>query len=263
MDAQNNGTAITANTSYAPSKNVDVVIDNTVIRGYSTKLNPIALAAGTAHIAASYSDYHPGANDLQGPGASVSESNISDVGNAGFDFAVDIWLPLASSPLIDAGDPAEPQGTDYFGRPLVTDGNSDGVARRDIGAFELAAADPAPAPADSTPPADPVSPANPAEAVVPTDTSAPVVSAFRLTRKRTRFTFKLTEAAKVVVDIRRAHAGRTLGKLARNAATGANSLRVSRRVSAALKPGRYTAVIRATDAAGNHSAARRLSFRVA
>jgi hypothetical protein len=49
---------------------------------------------------------------------------------------------LAGSPLIDTGDPATPQGLDLAGSPLVADGNGDGDARRDPGAFEF---QPAPA----------------------------------------------------------------------------------------------------------------------
>ena len=93
------------------------------------------------------------------------------------------------------------------------------------------------------------------------------MSGFSTLRKRftiprgTRFSYKLNEAAAVVVKIKRS--GRTVAKLKRSARTGANSIRFSGRIGKrALRPGRYRAEISATDAAGNHSAVRRLSFRV-
>jgi predicted outer membrane repeat protein len=44
---------------------------------------------------------------------------------------------LAGSPAIDAGDPATPLTTDQRGLPRPKDGNGDGVAVSDIGAFEV------------------------------------------------------------------------------------------------------------------------------
>ena len=53
------------------------------------------------------------------------------------DAAAGDYRLLPGSPLIDAGDPATPQGLDLDGNPLVVDGNGDGNARRDLGAFEF------------------------------------------------------------------------------------------------------------------------------
>jgi hypothetical protein len=102
-------------------------------------------ATGTAIVAASYSDYDPSGNTTEENG-SIIESNISNVGDAGFvDSANGDYHLLSSSPLVDAGDPATAQGLDLDGNPLVTDGNHDGTARRDLGAFEV----PGPLPAQS------------------------------------------------------------------------------------------------------------------
>jgi len=56
---------------------------------------------------------------------------------------------------------------------------------------------------------------------------------------------------------------RTVGRLSRNGAKGANRIRFSGRLGKrTLRPGRYRAVITATDAAGNCSTPRRTSFRI-
>jgi hypothetical protein len=262
MDGLNSGTAIEATTGWNPDNKVDLSIDNTLIRGYATKLSALGSQQGPAHIDASYSDYASGASFANTYGT-ISEAHISNVGDAAFE--QDNYVPLVSSPLIDAGDPGEPQGTDYRGNPLVTDGNHDGVARRDIGAFELAG--PVPTAADPTPPAPAAEPgAGAAGDALPaapaTDTLAPVVSALHLNRARTRIGFRLSEAARVVVEVRRAH-GRSVGKLVAAQGVGTHTLPISRRIRAALKPGRrYDALVTATDSAGNKSAPRRISFRV-
>jgi hypothetical protein len=170
------------------------------------------------------------------------------------------------------------------GKPLVTDGDHDGVARRDIGAYEL----PGPLPSDGAQPPAADQPTAPADEPVlpPTapgtgpDKQAPLVSGFSTTHKSfaigrartavsarvfrgTLFRYKLSEAAKVVVKIQRARTHRTVGKLIRTGKPGANSIRFSGRIGAkALKRGGYRAVIMATDAAGNRSAPKSAGFRV-
>jgi hypothetical protein len=278
---QNSGTTVSADTFFSPDNNVDVVVVNSIIRGNAQRLSARATGSGTAHIAASYSDYAPIANNVQGAHAGISETNISNVGDA--DLELDTYAPFPSSPLIDAGDPATPQDLDIDGNPLVTDGNHDGVYRRDIGAYEL----PGPVFSGETLPPDPATgdplplPGDqPIEAKQAADTLAPLVAGFRtshkvftVTRARTaisarvargtRFSYSLSESAKVVVTIKRAHTRRAAGRLTRSAKAGRNSLVFSGRIGRkALKRGRYSAAITATDAAGNRSAPRRVSFRV-
>ena len=71
------------------------------------------------------------------------------------------YRPAAGSPLIDAGDPALLSGIDLDGGSRVVDGNCDGAAVRDIGAYELAPECPPPAdpPPPDPPPTDPPPPA--------------------------------------------------------------------------------------------------------
>jgi CSLREA domain-containing protein len=105
-------------------------------------------------------------------------------------------------------------------------------------------------------------------------------------RKGTTFRYTLSEPARVVFTIQRQLPGRKVGKrcrkpsrsnraqrkckrykaagrFAQQSAAGAVRKRFSGRIGKRkLKPGGYRAVLVATDAAGNHSTATRLSFRV-
>jgi hypothetical protein len=253
-------------------ENVSVSLTNAIIRGVSTPL--FAAGSGGGHqvkVAASYSDYDPSGNYTVGADGSITETNLSNVGDAGFvDAGGGDYHLLPSSPLVDAGDPASAQGLDLDGNPLVADGNGDGSIRRDMGAFELQ-------PTGS----------GQQGGTTAVDTEAPLLSGFASTRKvfavgsartaisasaahRTRFRYTLSEPAQVTITIQRALAGsrkgryRTVGRLTRNGKQGSNSTPFSGRIGKrALRPGRYRAVARATDAAGNRSAPRRAGFRIA
>jgi hypothetical protein len=241
--ADGKGAAILATTFNNPTMNARINLTNSILRALHA-MHTSAAGQGLAEIDASFSDYDPSGN--QSLGGSVSESSVQNAGDARFvnPDAGDYRL-LPGSPMVDAGDPATAQSTDLDGNPLVADGNGDGAARRDLGAFELQAPPP-PAPAP--------------------DTSAPVISRFRASRERLRYA--LSESARVTVRIQRRIRGhraryRTLGKLAKPARQGANRLKLSRRIRARdIRPGRYRAVIVAIDAAGNRSAPKVAAFRV-
>src|SRR4051812_2227682 len=130
----NSGTGISAYNAYFPNASVDVTLRNSIIRDFDAPLYVSAAGPGHAHITSSYSDYDRAANTSVGARAAISESNVTNVGNANFD---EEYKPLPGNALIDAGDPAAASGLDIDGKPLVTDGNHDGVVRRDTGAFEL------------------------------------------------------------------------------------------------------------------------------
>jgi hypothetical protein len=280
-----------ASTFLASDQSARVSLTNSIIRGVSTALDAGAPAGGTgqASVAASYSDYNPSGNTTLGASASIAQANVSNVGDGGFVDAADSDYHLRpGSPLLDAGDPATAQGLDLDGNPLVADGNGDGIARRDLGAFEL-----------------PAAARGGAQSKVGTgDARPPLVSGFRVDPARfavsrtrraivakvhfgTHFRYTLSEAAKVTLTIQRALAGRragrtcvqstshlrrakpctryrTNGTLARSAKVGANSTRFSGRLGGrVLRPGTYRAVISATDADGNRSAPRTTRFRIA
>ena len=253
------GKGVVADTAYEPGWSVEVNLKNSAIRGVPTALVANAPGTGRAELNVSFSDYDPSGNAGPTGNAAINAANISNVGDAGFvNAAGGDYRLLPGSPLIDAGSPATAQGLDLDGNPLVTDGNGDGIARRDIGAFEAPAVPAVPGggrPGGSSGP----------------DTEAPLITGFRATRShhRTRFHYTLSERARVSLKIQRRLHGRharyrTIIRLTRSGKAGGNLTRFSGRIGKrALRPGRYRVRITAIDAAGNRSAPRSARFRIA
>ena len=233
--------------------------------------------SGLVHATASYSDYDTSKASASGTGASITQTGITNVRDASFaNAATGNYHLLPGSPLIDAGAPGTSQGLDLDKKALVTDGNADGSARRDVGPFELPAlaSPPPPPPAGRGDPAPSGGgghrrPARPPTAVTrrprsspdsapparPSPSDAPARRSRRV--RGTRFRYTLSENAKVTVMIKRRN-GRSAGKLVRTGKKGANRLKLSGRIGRrALGRGRYRAVITATDAAGNRCKAPR------
>ena len=275
------GTDLSYGYAVHATTNTDVTLANTIVRGAGIALRAEATGADQTTIAVSHSDY-AGSRIASGPGASISETDVSHVGDAGFaDAAGGDYRLRAGSPLVDAGDPAAAQGLDLDGNPLIADGNGDGVARRDLGAFELPPAPAVGGQPGPTPPGGAGPGGGESAGTAPADTQAPVIGAFRATpsvfaiartprtagvRSGTRFRYTLSEPARVTLRIQRGRAGRgyrTLAKLTRNAASGTDRVRFTGRLGKrALRPGRYRALLTATDAAGNRSARRTTRFRI-
>jgi hypothetical protein len=86
------------------------------------------------------------------------------------------------------------------------------------------------------------------------DVVAPLVSAAYRTRNAIKMT--LSEATKVTVTVRRN--GKTVRTIVRSRGAGKQSIAMSQRL---LKRGRYSLTIDAQDVAGNHAAAKVLTFR--
>jgi hypothetical protein len=245
-----------ADNSFDSSSDVKVTVTNSVLRGFAHPLRADGGGPGSVDIAASYSDYSATGNIDNAQVGGISESAISTVGDAAFAGPGDYHL-AAGSPLVDAGDPAAAQGLDLDGNPLVTDGNHDGIARRDIGAYEVAG----PLPGEQ------------GGGDQQADTKAPVLSGFASTKrtfaKSTRFRFTLSEAAGVTIRIQRIVRGkrtryRTVGTITRKGLAGSNRVLFRGRIGKRrLRSGRYRAIALATDAANNRSAPRRAAFRIA
>jgi hypothetical protein len=265
-----NAIGVEASTAHAPDQSPRVTLKNSIVRDFAVDLGAGSSGQGIASIDASYSDYDP-SKVMTAPGpAIITQANISNAGDAGFTEVDEDWIVPPGSPLIDAGDPVTAQGLDFRGNPLVTDGDHDGVARRDIGAIEV------PGPLPAGPPADP--PVGPpvgggggtGDQGPAGDHQAPVLSRLSATSaRRSRLRYTLSEPARVTIAIQRVvrRGGRiryrTIGRLTRDAGQGLNRARLPRRIgSRVLRPGRYRVVARATDAAGNRSAARRAAFRL-
>ncbi len=167
-DSDPTSLAVLAEAEGSTSDNsAEVDIRSSILRGFAMNFkrradNGSGGKTGTANLTVAYSDYDkslPEEDSGDGPGTlDDTTGNIS--ANPGFGSANDLHLS-PDSPLIDAGDPASPDtsgfepdsGGDFDGLPRKVDGNGDGVARADIGAFEF---QPEPAQqgpiADTTPP---------------------------------------------------------------------------------------------------------------
>ena len=110
-------------------------LNSTVVSGFTPALKCEQSNGGTATLAADYSDFATPVATAGGCAAPPAAHNTSappDFVTGGFELEWD-------SPLIDAGNPHAvflPVPTDLAGNPRVVDGNGDGTAVIDIGAFE-------------------------------------------------------------------------------------------------------------------------------
>jgi hypothetical protein len=114
-----------------------------IVRGYANSLsrNPSGPGVSSASISADWSNFDLSTKRENGAGVfNFGSGNVTDTdpqfrNPAGGDFHL-----AGTSPLIDHGDPTAPPPAeatnDLDGRPRVIDGNADGTARRDMGAYE-------------------------------------------------------------------------------------------------------------------------------
>jgi hypothetical protein len=251
--------------------NTNVTVANSVITGYGHSI--VANQSGGGVVGkVSHSNFddttvqsQPGQIDVTGANTNVAPGFV-DAGALNFRLA-------PGSALIDAGDPAvaTPAELDLDGSARSLDGNGDGAAAPDIGAYEATLPAP-PTPADPPPSDAPGGGTTAPPPVPPAQDKAPVISKLTIGKQRlvagrkTRFRITLSEDARVKITLKRVGKSRRVraaGSLSRRVHAGRNRIafrgRVKRR---ALKPGRYVAVARATDSAGQHSAKRKVSFRI-
>lgn len=211
-----------------------------------------------------------------------------------FDADNDVFILQDASPLVDRGDSGAVQADerDLVGAPRALDGNRDCQAVPDIGAFEVTGQSVA-CVVDPRPAVSAFGMTN--RVFAPTGgpkgrKGRPALTSARRVKRGTRFTFALSEPARVTIAIERMEKGRKAGpgrssrcvkqtpanrkaprcvrflragSLSSQAQAGRQSLRFSGRLRGKpLKPGGYRATIVAVDAAGQASDPRRVSFRV-
>lgn len=94
-------------------------------------------SSGSANVTLSYSAYQ-GVRESGGGSTTLLDGNLPG-GDARLRGGGADAVPQYGSALIDAGNPGAASTTDVVGASRVADGDGDGRARRDIGAFELQA----------------------------------------------------------------------------------------------------------------------------
>jgi hypothetical protein len=158
--------------------NASMTVQNSIARNYGATYLRQAQAAsanGNADMTIRYSNTHPTGLDTSTGDGTLSTATGNIDADPQFTSATAFSLK-PGSPSIDAGDAAAGGLTQDFVKALrPVDGNADGTAVRDQGAYEYQP--PAPPPADPVDP-DPVDPANPqdpADPVDPADPSTPDV----------------------------------------------------------------------------------------
>ncbi len=249
--------------SSGSDNSAEVDVRSSIFRGFATNfkrsgVNDPKGHTGRAELTVAYSDYDKSipAQDNKGGVGTFDDSTGNISASPSFRSATDLHLAPGSA-LIDAGDPASPgisgfspdSKVDFDGQPRKIDGNGDGVARADIGAFEFKPEPPSQRSAR--------------------DTTAPriTVKAKKVQRgaKSVKVTVTSDEAAElqgsgaVAVKKKRLQLGAQTKPLAANTATALTlpltkaATRRVKRVEAKGGMAKVTITVSAADAAGNRA----------
>jgi hypothetical protein len=263
---------------------INLVVTDTIIAGYDNPLwceAPAAANIGNASLTVRYSYFSHSA--IVSGDCTLSNPNTIDaldpqVGPPQFVGAGNFHLP-AGSPAIDSGDPLTVTlpTEDFDGAPRPVDGNADGNARRDMGAFEFQppvppGGDPPPGdpPPGDPPPGDPPldpPPGDPPLDPTAGDTQAPLISKLKAKHGLSEgeggiVKLRLSEPATVNVAVRPTTSRRGAKgalKLSYAGAAGKNKLPIK---PGRLDAGSYKLKAIATDAAGNRSKPARIKLVV-
>lgn len=221
-------------TNAANQDSIRVDVNSSIFRGFDSTYNlsaPNSSPLGNAYISFDYSNFNLLGTRTGDGSTSIPASNINQ--DPLFSPLGDYSLS-AGSPSIDAGDPtASDPATDINGVIRPMDGNGDGKAVRDQGAYEYS----------------PTVPVN--------DTTAPKVSKVKFRKpagkKGASVSLTLSEAAKVKLTFKPVgKPKRKTFRLSRQSKAGASVIKIRK---GKLKAGRYRLSVTATDAAGNRSKA--------
>ena len=172
-----------------------------------------------------------------------------------------VRYPLPTATDDETPDPEvacdPPPGARFpIGATTVTCTATDAYGNATTHAFTVTVVGPG-SPAPQSPGANPIAPGG--DVVPRADTAAPRLRAVTLKRLRRalRVRFRLDEAARVELVVRRKGAGRPAKVIRVRARAGRTTLRLR---LAGLRAGRYTVTLRVHDAAGNAAAPQRLRF---
>ena len=227
-------TAIDSSVYPGASGSASTVVSDSIISGFpdTWKLNaPSSPADGNSNLDVSYSNISS-TGTLVGDG--TVNATLGVINETPLFVGLNDFHLSPGSPSIDAGDPA-PGGIldDIEGNIRPLDGNGDGIAVRDQGAYEA-----------------------PALFIHPPDGIPPRVTKLKAKKikkkaKVVQFSFKSSEKATVKFTFKptgKKQPKRKTVKLTKNAKAGMNAFKVKK---SRLKPGKYLITVKATDVAGN------------